>query len=78
MKVLVCPISHDERTKVDNEQKCTGFVAAKGDFKGETEETENAKKEALSGADSTLVVVKQELDQVNSDSQDGVKEMLRL
>ncbi|KAK4936297.1 hypothetical protein LTR10_022774 [Elasticomyces elasticus] len=32
-----------------------GFVAAKGDFKGEKQETEDAKKEALTGADIVII-----------------------
>lgn len=36
-------------------QNVGGFVAAKGDFKGEKQETEDAKKQALSGADIVII-----------------------
>ena len=36
-------------------QTVGGFVAAKGDFKGEKQETEDAKKEALTGADIVII-----------------------
>lgn len=36
-------------------QTISGFVAAKGDFKGEKQETEDAKKQALTGADIVII-----------------------
>lgn len=39
----------------DTRQKIDGFVAAKGDFKGEQQETEDAKKNALTGADIVII-----------------------
>jgi len=40
---------------ISSKAKIEGFVAAKGDFKGETEETETAKKNALTGADIVII-----------------------
>jgi len=40
---------------ISSKAKIEGFVAAKGDFKGETEETETAKKNALTGADVVII-----------------------
>lgn len=38
-----------------SQQKISGHVAAKGDFAGKTEETENAKKAALTGVDIAII-----------------------
>lgn len=42
-------------TKSDGLQVIDGTVAAKGDFKGEQPETEEAKKQALTGADIVII-----------------------
>lgn len=41
--------------KSDSLQVTEGTVAAKGDFKGEQPETEEAKKQALTGADIVII-----------------------
>lgn len=43
------------RIKSDSLQVVDGTVAAKGDFKGEQPETEEAKKQALTGADIVII-----------------------
>ena len=41
--------------EIDVQKQVSGHVAAKGDFAGKTQETEDAKKAALTGVDIAII-----------------------